>query len=1552
MKKRILLSCTALCCVVFGALAQRSYTFNAAALNVDGLPEKILGITINEGAPGSAGATTLCNTIANSGWAFCGFSEDFNYHSELTAAPASTYYNFGIHGGSVSGLSNTTDGLGFACSKSFTMEGGTRVAWNTHYGETSDGADGLINKGFRVYTVSLATGVAIDVYVLHMDASDGDKDIAARESQLTQLATYIKNNHNNRPVIILGDTNCRYTREQLKTMFIDVINADSRFTIKDAWVEHMWGGTYPSYGSDAMMTHSYGDQKGEVVDKIFYINTTASNLTLKANSYLHDTSIAVSDHYPVVVNFTLTDPNGTPLTDAEKENNWTLDLSDGGEPAPTFMGVQPEDGKAYFLKNVSTGLYLKWGADYGARGILGSAGVAFTFKQAGSNWILKTSDNSSLLGDPNTWLDNGGENEWTLEVVPGTEYQYYIRNSHGTLSPLDNDSHNRVNAVAHNANDDRQKWVLLTPEKVKTEMLQGNGTFPYDVTPLFRAADFDRFDGEYGIYSYWSGADASTIGGIWWEGADNYNGCAAIVNVKKSTSLSQTISGMPAGTYKVSFSAFYRDRKTSWGSTKDQTMNATVTVGGLTFKAKQNTGTDISTDRYNPGVVFRNDNNGEYAQMGTFTLSTAGDITFKITNPSTTGNNWVCLDNIKLLYSATGFSDPYLEYKKTVINKVNEVYEEVIKLNEGGQAAYDITVVVERVRNNQVTSDAEANALCDIVDAAYANALAAHRAYLVEHAFENMGPDGDISIVIVNPSFETGNLEGWSVPQSGWDTRVTDGLNASGMDGRFLFNTWADGNYDCGIIFQDIKGLRNGYYTLQALVTSWSDRKVYIVGNSQYTGTYSPSGDGTFVDLSLDFLVENGTARIGAVGGNKDNDFYYKQGIFFKVDNFRLAYKGEVGEGRVKIALADAKTKAEGLSEAAKEQFNAAVAQYENAIVTGDGKAEETAIYNALKAATVVQPHANTDMTWLIINPSFETGDWTGWTTTIGWDSRVAHASDGVAPGNGEGYYIVNTWNDDANATNSGVNAPVYQTLTGLPNGQYRLTVDVASDGGNQVCAYATVGGQTVNGAASPENHWTFVKASVDFTVTDGKATIGVVGYRNGEFNIDGGCWYKCDNFRLTYVAPIAVEKVTLNEESVTLIEGETLSLTAVVSPDYATDKTITWNTSDAEVAVVDENGKITAVAPGVVTIIATSGECSATCEVTVIAASYVFTLLVEDEVFFKDTLVRDTPMEVVMESVVAPTREGYTFSGWEVPETMPANDLTLNGTFIINEYLVVFKIGDEVIVSDSLEYGAAIIAPEAPEKEGYTFDGWGEVAETVPAADVTYEGTYTVNKYLVVFQIDDEVIVSDSLEYGAAIIAPEAPEKEGYTFDGWGEVAETVPAADVTYEGTYTVNKYLVVFQIDDEVIVSDSLEYGAAIVAPEAPEKEGYTFDGWGEVAATVPAGNVTYEGTYTVNTYKVYYYVGEELVYTAEVVYGEVIPEYVYEPTTEGDAFVGWVGETYETMPAHDVVYTANIANGISNSSIDSQSTFIYDLSGRRVEKAVKGIYIINGKKVFFK
>ena len=180
------------------------------------------------------------------------------------------------------------------------------------------------------------------------------------------------------------------------------------------------------------------------------------------------------------------------------------------------------------------------------------------------------------------------------------------------------------------------------------------------------------------------------------------------------------------------------------------------------------------------------------------------------------------------------------------------------------------------------------------------------------------------------------------------------------------------------------------------------------------------------------------------------------------------------------------------------------------------------------------------------------------------------------------------------------------------------------------------------------------------------------------------------------------------------------------------------------------------------------------------------------------------------------------------------------------------------------------------------------------------------------------------------------------------------MPANDIVVNGSYTVNKYFVTFKIGDEVIASDSLAYGSAIVAPEAPEKEGYTFSGWGEVLQNVPAYDVTFVGSYTVNTYKVYYYVGNELVHTEEVAYGAAMPSYEYKPSN-GDLFNGWDGEHYEAMPAHDVTYIANITTSISLLYGNDRKLVIYDLNGRRIydlNRLKSGIYIVNGKRTLVK
>lgn len=88
-------------------------------------------------------------------------------------------------------------------------------------------------------------------------------------------------------------------------------------------------------------------------------------------------------------------------------------------------------------------------------------------------------------------------------------------------------------------------------------------------------------------------------------------------------------------------------------------------------------------------------------------------------------------------------------------------------------------------------------------------------------------------------------------------------------------------------------------------------------------------------------------------------------------------------------------------------------------------------------------------------------------------------------------------------------------------------------------------------------------------------------------------------------VSEVAVTGITLDKEETTILVGITKTLKATIEPANATDKTVIWTSSDENVATVDENGVVTAVAAGTATIMATSNEndeITASCAVTVVA--------------------------------------------------------------------------------------------------------------------------------------------------------------------------------------------------------------------------------------------------------------------------------------------------------------------------------------------------------------
>ena len=135
----------------------------------------------------------------------------------------------------------------------------------------------------------------------------------------------------------------------------------------------------------------------------------------------------------------------------------------------------------------------------------------------------------------------------------------------------------------------------------------------------------------------------------------------------------------------------------------------------------------------------------------------------------------------------------------------------------------------------------------------------------------------------------------------------------------------------------------------------------------------------------------------------------------------------------------------------------------------------------------------------------------------------------------------------------------------------------------------------------------------------------------------------------------------------------------------------------------------------------------------------------------------------------------------------MPANDVTVTGSFVPNIYAVVYIVDGVEYKVDSIVFGSAIVVADAPTKEGYTFSGWSDIPQTMPAQDVTVTGTFRINKYQVTYVIDGEVYATDSVEYGASIVLPVVEEKEGYTFSGWSEVPQTMPANNVTIYGSFT---------------------------------------------------------------------------------------------------------------------------------------------------------------------
>ena len=144
---------------------------------------------------------------------------------------------------------------------------------------------------------------------------------------------------------------------------------------------------------------------------------------------------------------------------------------------------------------------------------------------------------------------------------------------------------------------------------------------------------------------------------------------------------------------------------------------------------------------------------------------------------------------------------------------------------------------------------------------------------------------------------------------------------------------------------------------------------------------------------------------------------------------------------------------------------------------------------------------------------------------------------------------------------------------------------------------------------------------------------------------------------------------------------------------------------------------------------------------------------------------------------------------------------MTVTGSFSINKYKLTYTVDGIEYKSYDIEYGATITPEPAPTKEGYTFSGWSTIPETMPAHDVTISGTFIINKYKLTYIVDGVEYKSYDIEYGATITPEAEPTKEGYTFSGWSTIPTTMPAYDVTITGSFTKGAYKLTYMLDGVV-------------------------------------------------------------------------------------------------------------------------------------------------------
>ena len=420
----------------------------------------------------------------------------------------------------------------------------------------------------------------------------------------------------------------------------------------------------------------------------------------------------------------------------------------------------------------------------------------------------------------------------------------------------------------------------------------------------------------------------------------------------------------------------------------------------------------------------------------------------------------------------------------------------------------------------------------------------------------------DVTYLLTNSGFEYGSTEGWTL--TGSPTFVTQSNTGFGNKaGKYYAQKWlASGTVTDATMSQTLSNLPDGKYTLSAYA-SYGGTGAYIQAGENKTEVAQTSGNtGAKYEVTADVTSDDGksgtlTVSAGVANGTSNYVCFDRFALSYvsstisdaaaneiiaeakalydssmnatvlttlksaadnlntnkTADNYEALQKAITAANTSISNYATAKTyldAASSLDDAGKTNYaaDATVSALQTAYNDGSLEAVTAEQITALDAALITAVKAQTtegaDMTLAIVNPSFETGNYNGWTTTKSNDTGAKSTSNNTYKMEGaDGNYLFNTWS---------VGYEISQTITGLPTGKYTVSAVMGTDADKTFVLKMN----STEATAASVNKSTGVTVSGDVLVTNGTLTISA--------GTSNQYWYKVDNFKLTFVKAIKLD--------------------------------------------------------------------------------------------------------------------------------------------------------------------------------------------------------------------------------------------------------------------------------------------------------------------------------------------------------------------------------------------------------------------------------------------